>query len=63
MLNKYRAYERQKSKLQEKLISVSFNYFLKAFRYRTGPMHGAPYWSFDGKNLKDIYNKLINITD
>ena len=24
---------------------------------RTGPMHGAPYWSFDGKNLNDIYNE------
>ncbi len=24
---------------------------------RTGPMHGAPYWSFDGRNLNDIYNE------
>ena len=24
---------------------------------RTGPMHGAPYWSFNGKNLNDIYNE------
>ena len=24
---------------------------------RTGPMHGAPYWSFDVKNLNDIYNE------
>ena len=24
---------------------------------RTGPMQGAPYWSFDGKNLNDIYNE------
>ena len=24
---------------------------------RTGPMHGAPYWFFNGKNLNDIYNE------
>tara|TARA_B100000475_G_C14982827_1_gene309008 strand:- start:410 stop:1018 length:609 start_codon:yes stop_codon:yes gene_type:complete len=24
---------------------------------RTGPMHGAPYWYYNGKNLQDIYNE------
>ena len=27
---------------------------------RTGPMHGAPYWYFNGKNLQDIYNETYS---
>ena len=28
---------------------------------RTGPMDGSPYWYFNGKNLKDIYNETYSI--
>ena len=27
---------------------------------RTGPMHGAPYWYYNGKNLQDIYNETYS---
>ena len=27
---------------------------------RTGPMHGAPYWYSNGKNLQDIYNETYS---
>tara|TARA_Y100001933_G_scaffold210708_1_gene215026 strand:- start:174 stop:782 length:609 start_codon:yes stop_codon:yes gene_type:complete len=27
---------------------------------RTGPMDGSPYWYFNGKNLKDIYNETYS---
>ena len=28
---------------------------------RTGPMDGSPYWYFNGKNLKDLYNETYSI--
>ena len=28
---------------------------------RTGPMDGSPYWYFNGKNLKDIYNETYSM--
>ena len=28
---------------------------------RTGPMDGSPYWYFNGKNLKDIYNETYSV--
>ena len=27
---------------------------------RTGPMDGSPYWYFNGKNLKDLYNETYS---
>ena len=27
---------------------------------RTGPMHGAPYWYYNGQNLQDIYNETYS---
>ena len=30
------------------------------FLDRTGPMHGAPYWYYNGKNLQDIYNETYS---
>ena len=28
---------------------------------RTGPMDGSPYWYFNGKNLKDLYNETYSV--
>ena len=28
---------------------------------RTGPMDGSPYWYFNGKNLKDLYNETYSL--
>ena len=28
---------------------------------RTGPMDGSPYWYFNGKNLKDLYNETYSM--
>ena len=28
---------------------------------RTGPIDGSPYWYFNGKNLKDLYNETYSI--
>ena len=28
---------------------------------RTGPMYGSPYWYFNVKNLKDLYNETYSV--
>ena len=28
---------------------------------RTGPMDGSPYWYFNGKKLKDLYNETYSM--